>query len=198
MTFGEDFGWSSSEKDSEAIIDRYIALGGNFIDTANMHTKGHSEKIIGDNEGGAARGLGSHGRLGQLRRAPTATNQKVACSSQPGRVLGSVRTRRIENEVDLATLDIEALSAAEFCSLTTAIDFQNSFACVATAPSTANLRGTLILDQKVFDGFLVPEPPPDPRRGPGVGPQSPRARPPTTTSRRRVSYLPVAEECHGG
>jgi hypothetical protein len=48
------------------------------------------------------------------------------------------------------------LGAAEFCSLTTAIDFQNSFACVATAPSTANLRGTLILDQKVFDDFLVP------------------------------------------
>ena len=41
-------------------------------------------------------------------------------------------------------------------SLTTAIDFQNSFACVATAPSTANLRGTLILDQKVSDDFLVP------------------------------------------
>jgi hypothetical protein len=48
------------------------------------------------------------------------------------------------------------LGAAEFCSLTTAIDFQNSFACVATASSTTNLRGTLILDQTVFDDFLVP------------------------------------------
>jgi aryl-alcohol dehydrogenase-like predicted oxidoreductase len=51
MTFGEDLGWGSSVKDSEAIIDRYIALGGNFIDTANMYTKGHSEKIIGDHVG---------------------------------------------------------------------------------------------------------------------------------------------------
>ena len=51
MTFGEDLGWGSSAKDSEAIIDRYIALVGNFIDTANMYTKGHSEKIIGDHVG---------------------------------------------------------------------------------------------------------------------------------------------------
>jgi aryl-alcohol dehydrogenase-like predicted oxidoreductase len=48
MTFGEDLGWGSSVKDSEVILDRYIELGGNFIDTANFYTKGHSEKIIGD------------------------------------------------------------------------------------------------------------------------------------------------------
>lgn len=48
MTFGEDFGWGSSVEDSEAILDRYLELGGNFVDTANGYTKGHSEKIIGD------------------------------------------------------------------------------------------------------------------------------------------------------
>ncbi len=51
MTFGEDWGWGSSVKDSEAIIDRFIERGGNFIDTANGYTKGHSEKIIGDHIG---------------------------------------------------------------------------------------------------------------------------------------------------
>lgn len=51
MTFGEDWGWGSSVKGSEAIMDRYFALGGNFIDTANAYTKGHSEKIIGDHVG---------------------------------------------------------------------------------------------------------------------------------------------------
>ncbi|WP_437589799.1 aldo/keto reductase [Sorangium sp. So ce1000] len=51
MTFGDDLGWGSSVKDSEAILDRYIELGGNFIDTANLYTKGHSEKIIGDHLG---------------------------------------------------------------------------------------------------------------------------------------------------
>jgi aryl-alcohol dehydrogenase-like predicted oxidoreductase len=51
MTFGEDLGWGSSVEESQQIIDRYIDLGGNFIDTANFYTKSHSEKIIGDHVG---------------------------------------------------------------------------------------------------------------------------------------------------
>ena len=53
MTFGEGLGWGSSVMESQQIIDRFIELGGNFIDTANFYTKSHSEKIIGDH-------LGSH------------------------------------------------------------------------------------------------------------------------------------------
>jgi aryl-alcohol dehydrogenase-like predicted oxidoreductase len=48
MTFGEDWGWGSSVAESEAIMSRFIERGGNFIDTANVYTKGHSETIIGD------------------------------------------------------------------------------------------------------------------------------------------------------
>jgi aryl-alcohol dehydrogenase-like predicted oxidoreductase len=48
MTFGDDWGWGSSIADSEDILTRFIESGGNFIDTANLYTKGHSEKIIGD------------------------------------------------------------------------------------------------------------------------------------------------------
>jgi aryl-alcohol dehydrogenase-like predicted oxidoreductase len=51
MTFGEDFGWGSSVEESQRILDHYIDLGGNFIDTANFYTKSHSEKIIGDHIG---------------------------------------------------------------------------------------------------------------------------------------------------
>jgi aryl-alcohol dehydrogenase-like predicted oxidoreductase len=51
MTFGEDLGWGSSVEESQQILDRYIELGGNFIDTANFYTKSHSEKIIGDHVG---------------------------------------------------------------------------------------------------------------------------------------------------
>ncbi len=51
MTFGEDLGWGSSVEESQSILDRYIELGGNFIDTANFYTKSHSEKIIGDHVG---------------------------------------------------------------------------------------------------------------------------------------------------
>jgi aryl-alcohol dehydrogenase-like predicted oxidoreductase len=57
MTFGEDWGWGSSVTDAEAILTRYLEQGGNFVDTANAYTKGHSEKIIGDfvQAGGARR-----------------------------------------------------------------------------------------------------------------------------------------------
>jgi aryl-alcohol dehydrogenase-like predicted oxidoreductase len=51
MTFGEDWGWGSSVAESQRVMDRYIELGGNFIDTANFYTHGHSEKIIGDHIG---------------------------------------------------------------------------------------------------------------------------------------------------
>ncbi len=51
MTFGENLGWGTPVRESEQIIDRYIELGGNFIDTANFYTKSHSEKIIGDHIG---------------------------------------------------------------------------------------------------------------------------------------------------
>jgi aryl-alcohol dehydrogenase-like predicted oxidoreductase len=44
-------GWGSSVEESRQIIDRFIELGGNFIDTANRYTNGHSEKIIGDHVG---------------------------------------------------------------------------------------------------------------------------------------------------
>jgi aryl-alcohol dehydrogenase-like predicted oxidoreductase len=51
MTFGEELGWGSSVEESQQIIDRFIELGGNFFDTANVYTKSHSEKIIGDHVG---------------------------------------------------------------------------------------------------------------------------------------------------
>src|SRR5581483_8390575 len=51
MTFGEDLGWGSSVEDSQCILDHFLERGGNFIDTANAYTRGHSEKIIGDHLG---------------------------------------------------------------------------------------------------------------------------------------------------
>lgn len=43
MTFGEDCGWGSRPADSEAIMTEYVERGGNFINTANIYTNGHSD-----------------------------------------------------------------------------------------------------------------------------------------------------------
>ncbi len=48
MTFGTDWGWGADVAASQAMLDRYLGAGGNFIDTANIYTKGHSEAILGD------------------------------------------------------------------------------------------------------------------------------------------------------
>lgn len=48
MTFGEEFGWGASPQESFAMLDEYRSRGGNFIDTANIYTAGHSEQIVGD------------------------------------------------------------------------------------------------------------------------------------------------------
>jgi aryl-alcohol dehydrogenase-like predicted oxidoreductase len=49
MTFGQDPGGAgTSVEESEAILTRYLERGGNFIDTANFYTNGHSEAILGD------------------------------------------------------------------------------------------------------------------------------------------------------
>jgi aryl-alcohol dehydrogenase-like predicted oxidoreductase len=48
MTFGEDWGWGAGPAESEAMLDDYLDRGGNSIDTANVYTNGHAEKIVGD------------------------------------------------------------------------------------------------------------------------------------------------------
>ena len=35
MTFGEELGWGSSKEVSQAILDRYLDRGGNFLDTVS-------------------------------------------------------------------------------------------------------------------------------------------------------------------
>jgi aryl-alcohol dehydrogenase-like predicted oxidoreductase len=51
MTFGPDLGWGSSVEEAQQVLDRYLGAGGNFLDTANFYTRGHSEQIIGDHIG---------------------------------------------------------------------------------------------------------------------------------------------------
>jgi aryl-alcohol dehydrogenase-like predicted oxidoreductase len=47
MTFGTEWGFGAEEKASKEMFDRYIDAGGNFIDTADGYTNGHSEELVG-------------------------------------------------------------------------------------------------------------------------------------------------------
>ena len=87
MTFGEDLGWGSSVEESQRIIDRFLDLGGNFIDTANFYTKGHSEKIIGDH-------VGRHA----ARRARLVLATKFSGNLYPGDPNGGGSSRAITGQ----------------------------------------------------------------------------------------------------
>jgi aryl-alcohol dehydrogenase-like predicted oxidoreductase len=43
MTLG-DGSWGADDETSIAILDRYLDVGGNFLDTANAYNDGRSEK----------------------------------------------------------------------------------------------------------------------------------------------------------
>ena len=47
MTFGNEWGWGSEEQTARAVFDHYVDGGGNFIDTADLYTEGHSEELVG-------------------------------------------------------------------------------------------------------------------------------------------------------
>ena len=47
MTFGDNWGWGAAEDTARAMFDRYLAEGGNFIDTADLYTDGASEELLG-------------------------------------------------------------------------------------------------------------------------------------------------------
>lgn len=47
MTFGTEWGWGSEEEVARAVFDRYLDAGGNFLDTADAYTEGHSEELLG-------------------------------------------------------------------------------------------------------------------------------------------------------
>src|SRR5689334_4395730 len=47
MTFGTDWGWGADQATARQLVDRYLAAGGNFFDTADLYTNGNSERWLG-------------------------------------------------------------------------------------------------------------------------------------------------------
>ncbi|MGH6813064.1 MAG: aldo/keto reductase [Methylocella sp.] len=48
MTFGDDWGWGAAKDEARMVYDAFREAGGNFIDTANLYTKGTSESFLGE------------------------------------------------------------------------------------------------------------------------------------------------------
>ena len=63
------FGWKTDQNEASRIIDRFIDAGGNFIDTANVYSRGVSEEMTGNALSGSKRdkvilATKVHGRMG--------------------------------------------------------------------------------------------------------------------------------------
>ena len=63
MTFGRE----TCEEDSYRMMDRFIEVGGNFIDTADVYSQGLSEEIVGSWLKSHKRGRLDHCHEGPLR-----------------------------------------------------------------------------------------------------------------------------------
>jgi aryl-alcohol dehydrogenase-like predicted oxidoreductase len=48
MTFGTDWGWGADLDECRRILDRFVEVGGNFVDTASNYTDGSSEELVGE------------------------------------------------------------------------------------------------------------------------------------------------------
>jgi aryl-alcohol dehydrogenase-like predicted oxidoreductase len=48
MTFGTQWGWGADKEESRRQFELYTGRGGNFIDTANVYTRGESEEFVGE------------------------------------------------------------------------------------------------------------------------------------------------------
>jgi aryl-alcohol dehydrogenase-like predicted oxidoreductase len=48
ICFGtQTFGWTTGEADAHAMLDYYVGIGGNYLDTADSYNDGESERILG-------------------------------------------------------------------------------------------------------------------------------------------------------
>jgi aryl-alcohol dehydrogenase-like predicted oxidoreductase len=48
---GNVFGWTANEKESFAVLDAYVAAGGNFVDTADVYSAWAPGNCGGESEG---------------------------------------------------------------------------------------------------------------------------------------------------
>ncbi|HYO18070.1 MAG TPA: aldo/keto reductase, partial [Dermatophilaceae bacterium] len=96
MTFGAE----ADEPAAHAIIDDYVAAGGNFVDTADVYGRGDSEEIIG-------RWLAAHPT--QAEQVVIATKGRFAMGDGPNDLGTSRRHLRCALDASLRRLGVEQI-----------------------------------------------------------------------------------------
>jgi aryl-alcohol dehydrogenase-like predicted oxidoreductase len=93
---GNVFGWTLDEAGSFAVLDAYVAAGGNFIDTADLYGGGESETIIGRWMAARANrdGLVIATKVGMRRDAPGLTAGNIHRQAEAS--LQALQTDRID------------------------------------------------------------------------------------------------------
>ncbi len=79
MTFGAT-GWGTDLAAAQRMVNRYVELGGNFIDTANFYSNGESERMVG--------------QLVKGCRADMVVATKYSLTMEPGKVNASGNHRK--------------------------------------------------------------------------------------------------------
>jgi aryl-alcohol dehydrogenase-like predicted oxidoreductase len=113
---GNVFGWTLDEERSFAVLDAYVAAGGNFIDTADIYGR-HGSGGIGGSESIIGRWIAARGNREQLVIAT-----KLGMSAErPGLSAGAIRAG-IEDSLERLQLDTVDLYYAHRDDLDTPLE----------------------------------------------------------------------------
>lgn len=113
MTFGLSAGWGSPDDEARQMLDQYVELGGNFIDTANFYGSGGSETLLGNWIGDRRQQLVLATKYSLMMRA----GDPNACGNQRKNMVQAVENslRRLKTDyIDLLYLHVwDNLTPAE-------------------------------------------------------------------------------------
>ncbi|MEM9068300.1 MAG: aldo/keto reductase [Myxococcota bacterium] len=100
---GNVFGWTATEEDAFAVLDRYADAGGNFIDTADMYCSWGEGNVGGESEALIGRWMKSRGnrdrmiiatKVAKLETRPGLSPANIAAASEDS--LRRLQTDRID------------------------------------------------------------------------------------------------------
>ena len=162
---GNVFGWTADEEDSFAILDAYVAAGGNFIDTADQYAAWMEGGVGGESEGIIGRWMAQRGNRDSLVIA-TKVGKAPGLEGQSGQTIrraaeGSLRRLGTEYiDIYYAHLDDERVPLEEslgaFDELVRAGKARHIGASNFTAPRLAT--ALMVCEREGYARFVALQP----------------------------------------